>query len=165
MFFVPAPEPTSEIIWFDLRFAASYWNQPPWVRILVDNDLMFDGAISQEQQQVLFQKKLEFGQHTITIVRTGKTADQTKQLDDNSFATQTLELTRLQIDRTDVRNLIWHDSIYTPEYPEPWASQQKELGIQLEPQVKGELLFGHNGTWTFDFSSPFYMFMVDRITK
>ena len=51
--------------------------------------------------------------------------------------------------------------VYHPDYPEPWASEQKANGVQLEEQVPGELYLGHNGVWRFNFTSPVYKFLVD----
>lgn len=162
--FVPASEPCSETIWFEIEFNAQYWDRPPYVDILIDGVSAFSDWVRDQDQVVRFQRTLAFGNHTLQLIRSGKTDDQTRMIP-TGFETQTLSITRMKIDNIDVRNLIWNDSFFIPEYPEPWASQQRNLGHDLEPSVRGELHFGHNGSWHFDFSSPFYKFLVQRITK
>ena len=51
---------------------------------------------------------------------------------------------------------LFNHTTYTPDYPEPWLSQQ-------EPKPKsvlhGHRYLGWNGTWRFDFSTPAYQWL------
>ena len=62
----------------------------------------------------------------------------------------------------DIGALIF-EGIYRPEYPEPWASQQTQQGIKLPDTIKNSPSMGHNGTWTFSFTSPFYMWLLENL--
>jgi hypothetical protein len=53
--------------------------------------------------------------------------------------------------------------VYTPEYPEPWATQQRQQGMELPETFKNTTQMGHNGTWTFKFTSPFYMWLLENL--
>ena len=56
-----------------------------------------------------------------------------------------------------------YEGVYTPTYPEPWATQQKEEGIDLPKSFKNVTQMGHNGVWSFEFQSPFYMWLLENL--
>jgi hypothetical protein len=45
---------------------------------------------------------------------------------------------------------------YKPEYPEPWASEQKAAGVSLGPVLSNVTHLGWNGTWTLEFEVPVF---------
>ena len=73
-----------------------------------------------------------------------------------------LHIKSIEIDEIDIGALVY-EGVYTPEYPEPWASQQLILGKNLEKILKGTRILGHNGNWTFKFRSPFYQYIINWI--
>lgn len=157
--------PEQEKIWFTFWFTSFYWDRPPHIKILIDDVLLHESDVVESSCKIELQTTLTFSPHRLTVIRGGKTPDQTRMLPDGSYETQYLTLDKLEIDRINVRNLIWHDSKYFPIYPEPWATEQRNAGHEVASEITGELFFGHNGTWQFDFASPFYQYLVDRITK
>lgn len=46
--------------------------------------------------------------------------------------------------------------IYEPEYPEPWATQQRNLGVVLHPQITNCTYLAWNGKWTLTFDVPVF---------
>lgn len=46
--------------------------------------------------------------------------------------------------------------IYTPEYPEPWASQQKSKGAVLQTHLVNQDYLGWNGQWALTFDVPVF---------
>jgi hypothetical protein len=46
--------------------------------------------------------------------------------------------------------------VYTPRYPEPWYSQQKEKPLKQLPQQN---YLGWNGCWRLDFTIPVFTWM------
>jgi hypothetical protein len=161
MSYITAPDPTSENIFFDIILDATYWDQPPRLEVLIDNKSVEKYTIDQPEFHIRFQQVMSFDQpHILELRRTGKTQDQTRMLEDGTFETQMLHIKTVKLDNIDLRNLIWHSSKFEPEYPEPWASEQQAQGIELEDQVLGEMYLGHNGTWSFTFTSPIYKFLV-----
>ena len=67
-----------------------------------------------------------------------------------------------QIDDIDIGALVYQ-GVYKPTYPEPWATQQRQSGVDLPETMKNVTQMGHNGTWTFKFSSPFYMWLLENL--
>ena len=46
--------------------------------------------------------------------------------------------------------------IYEPKYPEPWATQQRNLGVVLAPQITNCTYLTWNGNWTLTFDVPVF---------
>jgi hypothetical protein len=46
--------------------------------------------------------------------------------------------------------------VYKPVYPEPWATEQKTAGIELQPQLCPHTYLGWPGTWTLTFDVPVF---------
>ena len=125
---------------------------------------MFDGRVDQPYYTINFNAKLEFDQqYTLSVHRHGKTSGQCLVLEDGSLKDQLLILKLLKIDGTNVQNLIDTLSYNRPEYPEPWATEQRATGIKLEESVLAETCWGHNGTWSLTFTSPFYKFLFKNL--
>lgn len=149
----------TEKIKFEFWFDTSYWNNPPSVQIYIDDNIMLNKLITFDNNYLSFDAVLEFGPHTLKLVRQGKTDDESKQTSDGSWATQSLILSQLKIDGIDVRNHLWHYSKFYPVYSQSYAAQNKNL----ETEITGELFFGHNGTWIYNFVSPFYSDVVQKV--
>jgi hypothetical protein len=151
----------SEHIKFEITVTPVFWDKPPGMSVIIDGIEKYNSLIT-EKTVVEFSHVLLFDSpHMLEIRRYGKDDSQTKQLDDGSWKDQVLELTQVKIDGVDIRNLIWAHSWNEPEYPEPWASNQREQGNELEERVYGETVFGHNGNWKFEFNSPFYKHIMN----
>jgi len=71
-------------------------------------------------------------------------------------------LNQVCIDGIDVQNLIWHRSWFEPIYSTVWKQQQIDAGVALEEKIIGETWLSHNGTWKFEFFSPFYKFIISQ---
>lgn len=46
--------------------------------------------------------------------------------------------------------------VYEPIYPEPWATQQREKGVVLKPQLCPHTYIGWPGKWTLTFDLPVF---------
>jgi hypothetical protein len=46
--------------------------------------------------------------------------------------------------------------VYTPEYPEPWATEQRDQGVVLKPHLCPHTYLGWNGKWTLTFDLPVF---------
>jgi len=154
----------TETINFYMVFESIYWDKPPAAEISLNGKTLFNGLINQQQFVVEFDETLEFDQsYTLSIRRYGKDDNQCRILEDGSLQDQILILRQLKIDRTDVKNLIDSISYNCPEYPEPWATEQRVAGVELEEKVLAETWFGHNGIWSLTFTAPFYRFLFKSL--
>ena len=148
-----------ETVDFRIIFGCDYWDKPPEVKISVDDSLQWQGSI-QENCTIEFNCELNYNQaHCLTIERSGKDPSQTVNGKD-----QLLWLETAIIDHVNVRDLVYHTSEFYPEYPEPWASEQRAQNIELEYPVPGETIWGHNGIWKYHFTTPFYKYVIQKVT-
>lgn len=157
--------PDSENIFVDLVFSAEFWDKPPIVDIYVDNQIISTHSVDRDNYHVRFRHTCKFGTHRLKLHRRNKTDDQNRKLPDGSYQGQMLIIKQVKLDNIDMRNLVWHSCWFQPEYPEPWASQQRNDGIEIEQQLRGEMHLGHNGIWMFEFTSPVYKFLVNWVRE
>ena len=111
-----------------------------------------------------FEHEFEEGKsYNLIIHRLGKKINQTTVNEKGVILNdQLLHINSIEIDEIDIGALVY-EGVYKPEYPEPWASQQAKAGNKLPETLKNVTQMGHNGTWTFAFSSPFYMWLLENL--
>jgi hypothetical protein len=157
----------TEKLKFKLELYATMWDKPPHAEILIGDKSYFHNDITGTEENpavIEFEHELTEGeQYDLIINRAGKTKHQTVVNDDGDILKdQILHIKSIEIDEIDIGALVY-EGVYTPEYPEPWATQQKEAGKNLEESFKNVTALGHNGTWSFSFESPFYMWLLENL--
>ena len=157
----------TEKLKFRLELFATMWDKPPHAEILINDKSYFNDKISGTEDKpdvIEFEHECDEGkEHVLTIKRSGKTPRQTViNAKGDILKDQLLEIKRMEIDEIDIGALIY-EGVYTPNYPEPWATQQKEAGHELKESFTNVSKMGHNGTWSLKFESPFYMWLLDNL--
>jgi len=143
------------------------WDRPPHVEILIDKKSHFNSDVTgTEDKPDLIEFEAEFEedkQYNLIINRSGKDKNQTIVNDKGHLLKdQMLHIKSMEIDEIDIGALVY-EGIYTPHYPEPWATQQRKDGVELRESFKNVTQMGHNGEWKFTFSSPFYMWLLENL--
>ena len=157
----------TEKLKFKLELYATMWDKPPHAEILINDKSYFkdDITATEDKPQVIeFEHEVEeCVDYELIIKRSGKVNNQTVVNDKGDLLKdQLLNIKSIEIDEIDIGALVY-EGIYTPEYPEPWATQQREAGTELKESFKNVTQIGHNGTWRFKFSSPFYMWLLENL--
>ena len=152
---------------FKLELYATMWDKPPHAEILINDQSMFDGDITGTEDKpnlISFTYELEEDkEYDLIIKRTGKTKGQTVVNDKGDIIQdQLLKIKNITIDEIDIGGLVY-EGVYTPEYPEPWASQQRAAGHELKKSFNKVTFMGHNGEWKLKFASPFYMWLLENL--
>jgi hypothetical protein len=115
----------------------------PWVRVMLNQQENF----LQLTQRKTFDFELStHGTKTLSIQHCNKSSS------DKNTAVIIKNLSFFGIQDT---RFIWQGQ-YRPEYPEPWASQQKNCGITLAPVLTPVDCLGWNGIWTLEFDVPIF---------
>ena len=157
---------TTEKLKFKLELYATMWDKPPIADIKINEKSYFKEEITSIKDKptiIEFEHELEEGKsYNLIIDRLGKDKKQTIVEDGKIVKDQLLHIKSIEIDEIDLGSLIY-DGVYKPNYPEPWASQQTEAGNKLPESYKNVTQMGHNGTWTFTFESPFYMWLLENL--
>jgi len=157
----------TEKLKFKLELYATMWDKPPHAEILISDQRHFDGDITatEDNPQVIeFEHELNEGeQYELVIKRSGKDNNETV-LDEKGerIKDQLLHIKSIEIDEIDIGAMVY-EGVYTPKYPEPWATQQRESGQDLKDSFKNVTSMGFNGTWNFRFESPFYMWLLENL--
>ena len=157
----------TEKLKFKLQLYATMWDKPPHAEILVNGKSHFKDNITgtEEKPDVIeFEHELEEGkEYSLTINRSGKHLNQTVvNKNGDLLKDQMLHIKAIEIDEIDIGALVY-EGVYTPHYPEPWATQQREAGIELRHSFKNVTQIGHDGEWKLAFSSPFYMWLLENL--
>jgi hypothetical protein len=70
-----------------------------------------------------------------------------------------LTINNIYIDDIELKTLLWTESKYYPQYPTNYLDEQQKA-IKM---ITGCVDLGWNGTWSLEFTSPFYLWLLDRI--
>ena len=157
----------TEKLKFKLELYATMWDKPPHAEILINDQSVSKKDITGTEDKpdlIEFEYELEEEkQYNLIIKRSGKSSSQTVINEKGDILKdQLLNIKRIEIDEIDIGALVY-EGVYTPKYPEPWATQQREAGNDLTASFKNVTKIGHNGEWQFTFSSPFYMWLLENL--
>jgi hypothetical protein len=157
----------TEKLKFKLELYSTYWDKPPIAEIFLNEQCHFNKEITGTKIQptiITFEHVLKEGEkYQLGINRWHKNARQTVVTDNGMIIKdQLLHIKSIEIDEIDIGALVY-EAVYTPEYPEPWATQQKQAGKELPESFKNVTTIGHNGRWVLSFESPFYMWLLENL--
>lgn len=145
-----------------IDITAEFWDQPPMIDLVINDTLIGKHVIDKKHYVIDHSVDLEISRsHKLKLKRYNKSDDQCTIVDGNK-KDQYVILDRVSIDGIDIQNLIWSRSWYEPQYPEVWKQQQEQAGTMLEEKVIGETWLSHNGVWSFEFTSPFYLYVIKQ---
>jgi len=150
-----------------LELYATMWDKPPVAEITIDNSVIVKKDITgTEAKPDMIEFEHEFnegGDYSLIINRSGKSNNQTVvNAKGDIIKDQLLNIKKIEIDEIDIGALVY-EGVYTPRYPEPWATQQRESGNDLKDSFKNVTKMGFDGEWKFTFSSPFYMWLLENL--
>jgi hypothetical protein len=156
----------TEKLKFKLELWAEYWDKKPTANILINDHIHHTQEITGTEKEptiIEFEHKLTEGEkYRLVIERSGKDKKQTVVENGQIIKDQLLHIKSIEIDEIDIGALVY-EGVYTPEYPEPWATQQKQAGKDLPESFKNVTTIGHNGRWVLSFESPFYMWLLENL--
>ena len=138
---------TTEHHQVDIGFCLSpRWDQQsPHVQIRLDQHTLWDGYLRQTKS-FRYSRSLIRGPHHLEIELHGKS-----DLD----PIQSVTILDLTLGKIKSQRFLWQ-GVYRPRYPEPWAAQQKVLGMDLPPLLHNIDHLGWNGTWRLDLTVPIF---------
>jgi len=157
---------STEKLKFKLELWAEYWDKKPIANILINTHSHYNQEIigtEKEPTVIEFEHELTEGEkYSLIIERSGKDKGQTVVENGQIVKDQLLHIKSIEIDEIDIGGLVY-EGIYTPAYPEPWATQQIQVGNTLLKSFKNVTIIGHNGHWELSFTSPFYMWLLENL--
>jgi hypothetical protein len=157
---------STEKLKFRLELWSEYWDKKPIANILINDHSHYKQEIAGTEKEptvIEFEHELTEGEkYSLIIERSGKDTKQTIVENNKITKDQLLHIKSIEIDEIDIGALVY-EGIYTPQYPEPWASQQAAIGNILPESFKNVTCIGHNGRWELGFASPFYIWLLENL--
>jgi hypothetical protein len=153
-----------EQIDFAVHLEHTSGSKKPEVKVFLNEELMFHDSLqvpANVTQIIRFQKQLAENQaHTITIELCNKDSGDTK-VDDigNIVEDWLLAVENIFVDDISLDYLLWSESRYYPNYPDNYLDEQQKSVAELTECVH----LGWNGKWQLSFTSPFYLWLLERI--
>ena len=157
----------TEKLKFKLQLYSTHWNKKPIVDVKINDKSYFKNEIAGTKENptlIEFEQECEEGKdYQLILDRSNKDKRQTIVNEKGDLLKdQLLHIKSIEIDEIDLGALLF-EGVYRPNYPEPWATQQRESGHNIPETLKNSIDLGHNGTWTFTFTSPFYMWLLENL--
>ena len=152
---------------FKIKLFATFCDKKPTCELLINDISVWNGVVdgtAKEPNVIEFEHPcVENKDYELILNRQGKDTRQTIINEKGDILhDQLMHIQSIQIDDIDIGALVYQ-GVYKPTYPEPWATQQRQSGVDLPETMKNVTQMGHNGTWTFKFSSPFYMWLLENL--
>ena len=137
-----------------LGLSGTYWDRTPEFVVHVDGESKHAGKVecaSNEVFKITFEVDLlEDAEHELTVTLMNKTPDDTIENEDKTaiLKDMLLNIHSLEIDGIDVGELLWSNSEYFMDNGEYMAEC-----VNL----------GKNGRWSFKFSCPYYIWLLENM--
>jgi hypothetical protein len=172
---------SAEELHFKIVLSGTYWTKKPEFEIVFDNQLMLGGTINapsssrgivlldgdsiqntpEYQQTTLetfeFTHKVEPGEHVLGIRLKNKAPGDTRGFVPGGWTRDLLlHVEKITINEVDLHNLIYSESIYQLDSPQ-------ELDGRTVHSLKNCVSLGFNGTYQLPISSPFYIWLLERL--
>ena len=151
---------------FRLELWAEHWDKKPIAEIKINKESKFQSEIAGTEDNptlIEFDHELVEGEkYELQIVRSNKDSKQTVVENGKSIKDQLLNIKSIEIDDIDIGALVY-EGVYTPDYPEPWATDTRKAGTELPESMRNVTCMGHNGVWSLRFGSPFYMWLLENL--
>ena len=156
----------TEKLKYKLELYSEYWDKAPIAEVLVNDKSYWNGEVKSSENNptvIEFTHESEENKEVnLVIKRSNKDKHQTKIEDSKFVKDQLLFIKSINIDEIEIGNMVY-EGVYRPEYLPEWAEQQRKAGVDLPETEKNVTCMGHNGVWTFTFSSPFYMWLLENL--
>ncbi len=102
-----------------------------------------------DTKTITFDLTLDVGHHQLSVWFENK---------ENSDSTTAVEIKDITFQGLTLNRVKWAGN-YTPVYPEPWATEQRQQGITLPEVIPAGHYLGWLGTYTLDFTVPTFTWL------
>jgi hypothetical protein len=146
-----------ESLEFSVTVSGTYWDKKPQFSIWLDDNVIIQTEISSESPQThKFTHTIDEGEHVLRIKLENKTDRDTVIVDGTVSKDMLLNIVDITIDDIALDQLLWSESTFLLDKPHKY---QNNTITQLDHCVN----LGWNGSYTFKFSSPFYIWLLEKL--
>ena len=141
-----------ELLSFKIGLSGTYWDKKPQYSIFINDQKMASGIADNQVSYVEFDIEVDQGEVKLQIKLQNKSDEDTVESEDKTtiLKDMLLNIHNIEIDQIDIDSLKWTKSDFVADDPQ-------------RPTLKNCINLGWNGTYTFYFSSPFYMWLLENM--
>jgi hypothetical protein len=141
---------------FVVALSGTFWDRRPQFSIWLDDHQVVNSEItSTAQQNFNFERTVDEGAHTLKIRLENKTVNDTIIENSEVVKDMLLNIDDITIDDISLGNLLW-SADYVLDKKQTYKGQEID-------HLDGCVNLGWNGTYILKFSSPFYIWLLEKL--
>ena len=141
---------------FKISLTGTFWDRHPQFSVWLDDHVVIQSEIAGSAEQIVsFERRVDEGPHTLKIRLENKTNADTNIRNGEVIDDMLLNIDDITIDDISLGNLLW-----SAEYI--LDKKQSYKGQDID-HLDGCVNLGWNGTYTLRFSSPFYIWLLEKL--
>jgi hypothetical protein len=145
-----------ETLNFKISLTGTFWDRRPQCSVWLDDHVVTQSEITRSAEQIVsFERRLDEGPHTLKIRLENKTTADTIIENSDVVKDMLLNIDDITIDDISLGNLLW-----SAEYI--LDKKQTYKGQEID-HLDGCVNLGWNGTYTLKFTSPFYIWLLEKL--
>ena len=146
-----------ESLEFEVTVSGKYWSKKPQFSIWLDNKVIIQTEISSESLQThKFTHTVDEGEHVLKIKLENKTDSDTLIVDGKVSKDMLLNINDITINNISIGQLLWSESTFILDKAHEY--QGKEV-----TEIASCVNLGWNGSYTFKFNSPYYIWLLEKL--
>jgi hypothetical protein len=141
---------------FSISLTGTYWDRKPQFSVWLDDHVVTQSEIASEAEQIVnFERKISEGPHTLKIRLENKTTSDTVIENGEVVKDILLNIDDITIDDISLGNLLW-SAEYVLDHPQLYKGETID-------HLDGCVNLGWNGTYVLKFTSPFYIWLLEKL--
>ena len=141
---------------FSIRLTGTFWDRRPQFSVWLDDHVVIQSEIAGAAEQIVsFERRVNEGAHELKIRLENKTTSDTVVENGEVVKDMLLNINDITIDDISLGNLLW-SAEYILDRPQLYKGQEID-------HLDGCVNLGWNGTYTLKFTSPFYIWLLEKL--
>ena len=141
---------------FKISLTGTFWDRRPQFSVWLDDHVITQTEIASEAEQIVsFERRITEGDHELKIRLENKTNADTVIENGEVVKDMLLNIDDITIDDISLGNLLW-GAEYVLDKPQEYKGQMIDY-------LDGCVNLGWNGTYVFKFSSPLYIWLLEKL--
>lgn len=141
---------------FQISLTGTFWDRRPQFSVWLDDNVITQTEIASEAEQIVkFERRIDEGAHELKIRLENKTNADTVIENGEVVKDMLLNIDDITIDDISLGNLLW-SAEYILDKPQIYKGKTID-------HLDGCVNLGWNGTYVLKFTSPFYIWLLEKL--
>jgi len=141
---------------FEVKLSGTHWNKYPEFSVWIDDQLLVKDKIVFDTHTIKIERDLEEGEHLLKIRLENKDQKTDTVIENGQIVKDML----LNIDDIVINDISLGNLLWTTEYQ---LDQPQEYNGKTITKLDHCVNLGWNGTYVLKFSSPFYVWLLEKL--